>query len=82
MAQGTPILVHGANDVTRYHCLTGNCGLYYYGKDDFVAAVDFLYDHPRIRKELGRNGREYVLQNYHWDKVSARLIAALERFTA
>jgi glycosyltransferase involved in cell wall biosynthesis len=82
LAQGTPVLVHGANDVTRYHCLAGNCGLYYYGREDFAAAVDYLYDHPTIRQELGRNGRAYVLENYHWDKVTARLLAALDRFTA
>jgi glycosyltransferase involved in cell wall biosynthesis len=80
LAQGTPILVHGANDVTRYHCLTGNCGLYFYGYDDFALALDYLQTHPDARQQLGQNGRNYVLQHYTWEAVTERLLAALTRF--
>lgn len=80
LAQGTPILVYGANDVTRYHCLTGNCGLYFYTYDDFALVLDYLQTHPDARQQLGRNGRHYVLENYTWDKVTERLFAALDRF--
>ncbi len=80
LAQGTPILAHGANDVTRYHCLAGNCGLYFYGYADFALTVDYLQTHPDARQQLGRNGRDYVEANYTWDKVMQRLLAAVERF--
>jgi glycosyltransferase involved in cell wall biosynthesis len=80
LAQRTPILVHGANDVTRYHCLTGNCGLYYYSYDDFALALDYLQTHPDARQQLGQNGRNYVLRHYTWDVVTERLLAALSRF--
>ena len=80
LAQGTPILVHGVNDVTRYHCLTGNCGLYFYGYSDFALALDYLQTHPGARQQLGQNGRNYVLQYYTWEVVTERLLAALSRF--
>jgi glycosyltransferase involved in cell wall biosynthesis len=80
LAQGTPILVHGANDVTRYHCLAGNCGLYFYRYDDFALALDYLQTHPDARQQLGQNGRNYVLQHHTWEVVIERLLAALTRF--
>jgi glycosyltransferase involved in cell wall biosynthesis len=80
LAQETPILVHGANDVTRYHCLTGNCGLYFYTYGDLALALDYLQTHPHARQRLGRNGRQYVLENYAWNRVTERLLAALDRF--
>lgn len=80
LAQETPILVHGTNHVTRYHCLTGNCGLYFYSYDDFALTLDYLQTHPDARQQLGQNGRNYVLQNYTWEVVTERLLAALSRF--
>jgi glycosyltransferase involved in cell wall biosynthesis len=80
LAQETPILVHGANDVTRYHCLAGNCGLYFYTYDDFALVLDYVQTHPDARQQLGRNGRHYVLENYTWDRVTERFLAALDRF--
>jgi glycosyltransferase involved in cell wall biosynthesis len=82
LAQGTPVLAHGGNDVTRYHCLTGNCGLYFYGRDDFALAVDYLRTHPHACNQLGQNGRAYVLEHYSWDKVTQRLLDAVERFSS
>jgi glycosyltransferase involved in cell wall biosynthesis len=80
LAQKTPVLVHGANDVTRYHCLTGNCGLYFYAYEDFARALNYLEIQPDIRQRLGENGRNYVLENYTWEIVTRRLLAALDDF--
>jgi glycosyltransferase involved in cell wall biosynthesis len=80
LAQKTPILVHGANDITRYHCLTGNCGLYFYGYNDFALALDYLQTHLNARQQLGQNGRKYVLENYTWEMITRRLLAALDKF--
>jgi glycosyltransferase involved in cell wall biosynthesis len=80
LAQKTPVLVHGANDATRYHCLSGNCGLYFYRYNDFASALDYLQTHPSARQQLGQNGRRYVLQHYTWEVVTERLLAALSHF--
>jgi glycosyltransferase involved in cell wall biosynthesis len=79
LGQGTPILVNGYNEVTRYHCVRGNCGLYFYGQDDFALALELLYTRPRLRERLGQCGREYARQ-YSWDVVTQRLLDAIERF--
>ena len=80
LGQGTPCLVHGANDVTRYHCLAGNCGLYFYACADFALGLDFLQAHPAACQQLGQNGRRYVLQNYTWPLATERLLEALKQF--
>lgn len=80
LVQQTPMLVHGANSVTRFHCLQGNAGLYFYAFDDFDLALDYLLEHPAERRRLGQQGRDYVLKNYAWDVVMDRMLAALNRF--
>jgi glycosyltransferase involved in cell wall biosynthesis len=31
-------------------------------------------DHPRIRKEIGENGRKAVIEKYNWEKEKKKLI--------
>jgi glycosyltransferase involved in cell wall biosynthesis len=82
LGQGTPILVHGGNDVTRYHCLAGNCGLYFYGRDDFGEALEYLRAHRAVGSRFGRDGHAYVQEHYSWQAVNRRLLSAVEQFAA
>jgi glycosyltransferase involved in cell wall biosynthesis len=81
-AVGTPVLANGRSDVLVDHCRASNAGLYYETRDEFVEALTLLMTDARLRGLLGRNGREYVQQNYRWDVILAkydRLMAAIRR---
>ena len=57
-------------------------GLYYDGRHEFGACLDYLLDHPTIRARMGRNGARYVAANYAWERVDAtydRVIEELSR---
>jgi glycosyltransferase involved in cell wall biosynthesis len=69
MAVRTPVLVQGATDPLKQHCLAGKSGLWFGGAEDFGAALDLLLRDPRLRSALGRNGRAYVEANYSWTQV-------------
>ncbi|WP_337288759.1 glycosyltransferase family 4 protein [Candidatus Methylomirabilis sp.] len=71
---GTPVLVHAQCPVTVELCQDGNCGLYFAGRDEFVACLDFFFDHPATAARMGQNGRRYVTQEYSWDKVLPRYL--------
>jgi glycosyltransferase involved in cell wall biosynthesis len=80
MAVGTPVLCNGRSEVLVEHCLKSNAGLYYTDRDEFVEATRWLLADERLRRAMGRNGREYVKRNYRWDVIMAkydRLIAAV-----
>ena len=47
---------------------------------DIAAALTYLREHADARRELGQNGRRYVLQNYAWEMVTGRFLRALNRF--
>ena len=51
------------------HCTRSNGGLWYASRDEFVECLKMLVGDARLRAALGRNGREYVRQNYRWDVV-------------
>jgi glycosyltransferase involved in cell wall biosynthesis len=79
MAVGTPVLCNGRSEVLVEHCRQSNAGLYYQNRDEFIECTALLLDDERLRRAMGRNGKDYVKRNYRWDVILAkydRLIAA------
>jgi glycosyltransferase involved in cell wall biosynthesis len=68
-AAGTPVLVNARSEVLVDHCRQSNAGLYYASRDEFVECLTILMSDERLRRDMGRNGREYVRRNYRWDIV-------------
>ena len=68
-AVGTPVLVNARSEVLVEHCLRSNAGLFYANGDEFVECLKLLVGDARLRAAMGRNGRDYVRQNYRWDVV-------------
>lgn len=64
-----PMLVNGNTPVLVGHCMRSNGGLWYSNYAEFREALNLLLGDPSLRETLGRQGREYVLQNYQWTKV-------------
>jgi glycosyltransferase involved in cell wall biosynthesis len=68
-AVGTPVLANARSEVLVDHCRRSNAGLYYGSRDEFVEALRLLIADTRLRRAMGRNGREYVRANYRWEVV-------------
>lgn len=69
LAVGTPVLVNARSAVLVEHCVRSNGGLYYADGDEFAECLTLLVRDTRLRSALGRNGRDYIRQNYRWDIV-------------
>ena len=79
MAVGTPVLCNARSEVLAEHCLKSNAGLFYADREEFIECTKLLLDDERLRRAMGRNGKEYVKRNYRWDVIMSkydRLIAA------
>lgn len=70
--QETPVLVNARCPVTRHHAVLADGGLYFDGAAEFAAEVDYLRRHPEQAKEMGRQGRRYVIESYSWGPVLGR----------
>lgn len=80
MAVGTPVLCNGRSEVLVEHCLRSNAGLFYQNRDEFLECTKLLLGDERLRRAMGRNGKEYVARNYRWDVILSkydRLIAGV-----
>jgi glycosyltransferase involved in cell wall biosynthesis len=71
-----PVLVHSDCEVTRYHVVRSNGGLYFRTYDEFETILDLLFNDDDLYHSLGRNGRQYVRQQYDWQAVLGRLTEA------
>jgi glycosyltransferase involved in cell wall biosynthesis len=76
--RGLPALVNARCKVLRGQVERADGGLYYGNAVEFIAALDYLLDHPDAARRLGRQGLAYVDREYRWptvmDKVE-RLLA-------
>lgn len=75
--QGTAALVNGACEVMRRHALRSGAGLPFEGYHEFEAALDHLLARPALRREMGLRGKSYVRDNFRWQDVLERFVAAV-----
>lgn len=78
LACATPVVVRGGCAVTRRHVEQGQCGLWYDTEEELIEAVLLLLDDPDLARQLGAQGRAYVLGEYAWEKRLALLVEFLK----
>lgn len=78
-ALGRPVVVNGSCDVLKGQCIRSNAGLWYESYAEFAAAVRALEKAPRLRAELGGNGRTFFAEHYGWPVVERKYLDVLER---
>ena len=75
--QGVAALVNGACEVMRRHVLRSGGGLPFHGYHEFEAALDYLLARPALRRNMAQSGQAYVRENFRWENVVKRFIAAV-----
>ena len=75
---GTPALVHDKGEVLRWQCAQAGAGLWFRYYPEFEAMLDRLLEDKILNRQLGENGRQYVINRYGRDAISQRLFAVLE----
>jgi glycosyltransferase involved in cell wall biosynthesis len=68
-AGGVPVLVNEQCEVVKYLCRQSNGGLYYRTHDEFTAALQRLLGSESLRRQMGNQGRQFVVQHYRPEVV-------------
>ena len=74
---GLPALVNARCKVLRGQVERADGGLYYGNTVEFIAALDYLLDHPESARQLGRQGLSYVDREYRWPIVMNKIESLL-----
>lgn len=74
---GRPALVNGACDVTREHAEVSGGGVTFCDYEGFERMLCMLLEDRGRADRIGQAGRRYVLSEYNWNSVVARLLEAL-----
>ncbi len=70
---GRPVLVHKNCAVTAGHVKRSGAGFTFASYQEFADAVDWLKMNPREANDMGAKGEKYVIQNYRWPILFAKL---------
>ncbi|MBR3356639.1 MAG: glycosyltransferase [Solobacterium sp.] len=73
-----PVLVNGQCEVLKAHCDHSHGGLAYLDRKEFFKHLYYLEKNPDVRREMGRNGRAYVRENYQWETIMLKLSDLIE----
>lgn len=76
MAAGLPVIA--SNFPLWQEIVEGNkCGICVNPLDpiEIAKAVEYLMERPKVREEMGHNGKIAVLHKYNWDKEGQKLIS-------
>jgi glycosyltransferase involved in cell wall biosynthesis len=71
--RGLPALVNARCKVLRGQVERADGGLYYGNAVEFMAALDYLLEHPDAARVLGRQGLAYVDREYRWPIVMEKV---------
>ena len=71
---GTPVIVNAHCPVTVEHCEHSQGGLYFRDYLEFEEGVKEILDYPDRAKAMAQNGRQYVLDNFHWDRITDKYL--------
>jgi glycosyltransferase involved in cell wall biosynthesis len=55
--------------VVRWHCERSGAGLVYDDEAEFGECLRLVAEAPDLARRLAKGGRDYVLENYTWDRV-------------
>lgn len=78
MALSVPVIVNGACEVLKGHCIKSNAGLYYCNYFEFEGILDYLFSHPEEYDILCGNARRYIDANYVWDVIMEKFRACID----
>ena len=50
--------------------------------DEVVAATERLWNDPELRRKMGKNGQQLVLERFDWRRMAEILLAEYRRLAA
>lgn len=77
-----PVLVSGACEVTKRFAMDTNGGLYFDNYFEFEGAVNYILQNEDTAIQMGKNGCEYVKNNFAWDVIVKNCVTFFENAAA
>lgn len=72
-----PVLVHGNCNATTEHCKNSNGGLWFDSYLSFESCCNYFLNQKINGSIMGKQGKNYVLQNYTWEKVISKYMEVI-----
>jgi glycosyltransferase involved in cell wall biosynthesis len=73
-----PVLVHEGCAVTTNFAKESNAGLYFNSYFEFEGCVKYILENTETAEKMGKQGRQFVLDNFKWDVITDKICKFLE----
>lgn len=73
-----PVIVSGHCAVTKDFCIETNGGLYYDNYEEFYYCVQYLLDNKEEADIMGKNGHQYVIDNFTHEKIADKYLGFIK----
>ena len=74
-----PVIVHGACDVTADFAQESKGGLSFLNYSEFEARLSYLFENHEDANNIGRNGRDYVINMFSWNTIVEKYLDFFKR---
>lgn len=75
----TPVIVNGACDVLKGHCVKSNGAFYYQNYFEFEGEINYILSNHNEVKIMCDNAKKYVDQNFRWEVIEKRFSNLIEK---
>ncbi len=81
MSTSLPVLVTRVGYIKEY-ILNKYNGMFFPKKNEYILRkkIEYLINSPELRKKLGENARETIIQKFNWEKTVVKINKALNMF--
>ncbi|WP_035372680.1 glycosyltransferase, partial [Dolichospermum circinale] len=79
LAAGTPVIITpgvALSDIVQQQHLGYVTEL---NINAIAATIENFLDHPQESKQMGARARQFILDNYTWDKIASKMISIYEK---
>jgi len=70
MACEKPVI---STELPGVKAIAGDKVMYAANHREYKEKIEFLFDDKELRQEMGKSGREFVVENYDWEKIVKKL---------
>ncbi len=79
MSVSVPVIVNGACEVLKAHCIKSKAGLFFNNFYEFEGILNYIFKYDGIYNQMKINSKKYITENYQWNIIVNKFINIIDQ---